>query len=210
MAFDFSIVSASLSVANFELGQLWRAYHIFDGSIDKEIESFQSALARDEGKPCSEREDERVNDEYGELLDLGRINNFSGVVMAYAVLERFFLDVFNSARLEIFNLVGQDETSLTLKGYLKELKKLNIDLEREPFDYSALRRFNSARNAIMHAGGHTLGKWIDGQYVPGEQITITADEVKGYINLVGQTCHMIANQYETLAHAFASATDTVQ
>jgi hypothetical protein len=56
MSLDFSIVSASLSVANFELSQLWRAYHLFDGSIDREIEAFQRGLERDKDRPRSHME----------------------------------------------------------------------------------------------------------------------------------------------------------
>lgn len=210
MFLDFSIVSASLAVANFELSQVLRAHRLFDKSIEREIEAFQTEIRQTASTVRGAMADMRIDDEYGELVDLSRINNYSAVALAYATLERFFMDVFNSARLEIFDVVGKDEESLTLKRYVVELRKLNIDLEHETFESMELRRFNRIRNAIMHHGGHSLGKWNGDQYNPGEQIPVSRDDVENFIALAGRTCQLIADKYEALARAAANASTAIQ
>src|SRR6266545_5000142 len=108
---DLSLIVLGQAAAEYELAQISRAHKLFSRSIAREVDNFKNWLKRNRNaNPFNDADvEDRIDSRYADLIGLERINNYSAVVLAYAALERFFMRVFNSGRLEILELVGQNE-----------------------------------------------------------------------------------------------------
>jgi hypothetical protein len=139
--------------------------------------------------------DELSHDDLGALIDLGRYENYIGITMAFVVLDRFLMDVLNAADSELDNCVRDEERPLpSRKNYFKEFKqRLEIDLDSAPFD--GLRKYRDLRDQIAHQGGQTRGKRDGETYVVGSDVTLTSEDVRACISLVGRCCEAIEDVY---------------
>jgi hypothetical protein len=147
-----SLVDDSLSIVQFELGQLGRLLHIIDKGIRVETANLNLKIeeARKKRASVDPLEDQRDCDDLMSVDDLRRYENYTGIVMAFVIFERFLMDVLNIADLEISDKNKNEESVFyKWKAYVKEFRAgLDIDLDAEPF--SSLARFREIRNKIAH------------------------------------------------------------
>jgi hypothetical protein len=98
-----SLVDDSVSIVRFELGQLYRLLHIIDKGIRTEFSNLQLEIEQARAKRTNDHPlyDLRDSDDLGAVADLSRYENYTGIVMAFVILERFLMDVLNTADSEI-------------------------------------------------------------------------------------------------------------
>ena len=162
-----SLVDDSLSIVRFELGQLRHLLHIIDRGIHTELSDLQVEIEqlRDKRTNGHPLDDQRDSDDMMAVADLSRYENYTAIVMAFVIAERFLMDVLNVADLEIYNETKDKEREFrSWKAYVKEFRsRLDIDLDEEPF--ASLVPFREIRNKIAHQGAQTLGVRSTNGYV---------------------------------------------
>jgi hypothetical protein len=134
---------------------------------------------------------------YEELVDLHRLNDYFGILMTYAVLERFLLDFVQAAKLEVHSDYSEQE-KMTIDDYADYLLKFKIDIRKLPFDYSRLRELYHRRNLIMHRGATLPGYRKGESFFPERTLQIQEGYVRESVLLVGQTAQFVEERYSQL------------
>jgi hypothetical protein len=197
-----SLLDDSLSIVRLELDQLRYLLHIIGKGIRAEMSDVQNKIDESR-KTCPHThplEDQRDDDEVIGVADLGRYENYIGIVMAVVVYERFLMESLNIAEHEIDGLLKKKERQLRdwpdyVRGFQE---RFDIDLRREPF--SGLKVYKTMRNTIAHQGAQTLGERRGSNYVPGIEISITSSDVTICIELVEKCCNLIHEKYRAAAN----------
>ena len=204
MFFSLSLVSMSRSVVDFELRQILNFHGHAEARFGEQVENMRQA---NESRPPAYWAEalggysrgELADDEYVELCDLSRLNNYFGIVITYSVFERFLLDVVGSAKIEIESDPDYKEEKMDLRKYSEFLERLGIDLKSDQFEYAQLMEFNRRRNLIMHRGGWIQGCRRGDTFVSEQQLLVTDAYFYDCVGLVGVTCQLIAQKYEEQA-----------
>jgi hypothetical protein len=190
-------VSDSLSIVRFELGQLHHLLRVIGRGVRAEMSDLQIEieLAREKRGTSNPLEDQRDGDDLIAVADLGRYGNYTGIVMAFAIYERFLMDVLNVADREIDNKVNDQEREFRRWGcYVKGFRaRPSIDFGGEPF--SSLEPFREIRNKIAHQGAQTLGERRGDDYTPGSEIPLSEQDTERCMNLVETCCSKIYEDY---------------
>jgi hypothetical protein len=196
-----SLVDDSLSIVRFELGQLRHLLTIIERGIRTELSELQIEIeaARRKRTNTHPLEDQRDDDDLIAVADLSRYENYTGIVMAFVIFERFLMDVLNTADSEIDNKVNDKEREFhRWNCYVKEFgSRLSIDLEGEPF--LSLAPYREIRNKIAHQGAQTLAERRGSDYTPGSEIPLSEEDAKRCMDLVQTCCSEIYQQYMSKA-----------
>jgi hypothetical protein len=207
-----SLVDLSLSIVRFELGQLRHLLTIIDRGIRAELNDLQVEIeaTRKQRTNRSSLEDQRDDDELISVADLGRYENYTGIVMAFVIFERYLMDVLNIADSEIGNRVSDKEREFhRWSDYVEQFRsRLSIDLEADPF--LSLAPYREIRNKIAHQGGQTLGERTGNQYTPGSEIPLSEEDAKRCIGLVEICCDHIYETYMLKARPHLEETARLQ
>src|SRR5205809_3548897 len=120
--FSFSLVSMSRSVVDFELRQILNFHEHAEARFGEQIENMKQVSESQPPAYWTENlggysRGELADDQYVELCDLSRLNNYFGIVITYAVFERFLLDVVHSAKIEIESDSDYTEEKMDLRRY---------------------------------------------------------------------------------------------
>jgi hypothetical protein len=155
-------------------------------------------------------EDQRDADDVVTVADLGRYQNYTGLVIVFVIFERFLMDVLNTADSEIDNNIKHKEREFrNWKDYVKEFHgRLSVDLEAEPF--SSLGSFREIRNKIVHQGAQTLGAQGRNGYEPGSEIPISEADVERCMDLVQTCCAEIHQKFMNKARPHLEETARLQ
>jgi hypothetical protein len=193
----------SCAVVDFKLKQIISFFELTNSMISDEIVKHTAIIDSEprtswSGDPNMPSRGEALEDRYQELCDLYNLNRQSSLLLSFAALEDFLLDVVTSSKLDIESDPFWTET-MNFSKYVSVLMKLGINLQDPPFEYSKLYELNHRRNLIMHSGGkvpRTMRE--DGRMVGGYEPTITDDYVYECIGLVGLTCQNIVEKYSAI------------
>jgi hypothetical protein len=192
-----SLVDLSLSIVRFELDQLRHLLQIIDKGIRAEMSALEVEIrrARKIRKSTHPMDDQRDSDDMASVGDLERYENYTGIVMAFVILERFLMDVLNIADSEIDNKSKDKEREFrSWRAYSKEFRsRLDIDLDSEPF--ASLTPFREIRNKIAHQGAQTPGERSANGYELGSEIPLSAEDVSRCMDLVETCCTNIRETY---------------
>jgi hypothetical protein len=202
MLFKTSLVHFDLAVVNFELGQIAEFYAQAERRFGEQIDSLLQ-----EAKTLPASASEQVTDKYESLCDLSRLNRYFGVVMAYAVLERFLLNLVSSARIEVYCDPKLHNERYTMKQYTDFFLKLGIDITKAPFEYDKLMELSCKRNYIVHSGGWLPPKKDGDSLQMGKEIDVPEEYVQQCVGLVGQTCELISERYQAIVGRLAGASE---
>lgn len=205
MLFKTSLVHFDLAIVNFELGQIAEFYGQAGQRFGEQIDSLLQ-----EAKPLPSSADDRVTDKYESLCDLSRLNRYFGVVMAYAVLERFLLNLVSSARIEVHSDPILHNGRYTMKQYSDFFLKLGIDITKGPFEYDKLIEFGCKRNCIVHSGGWLPPKKDGDSLQMGKEVDVPEGYVQQCVGLVGQTCELISERYQAIVGRVEGASERTQ
>lgn len=95
-----SLLDDSLSIVRFELTQLTRLLSIIDKGIRAELSDLQKEIhnLRERGIDTDDQQDAS---DLMATADIGRYENYTGIVMAFSVYERFLMETLNVADREI-------------------------------------------------------------------------------------------------------------
>ena len=199
-----SRLGCSLSVARFELGQLSHLLHIIDRGIRAELTGLEKEVAH-AGSECAVGRPPDADDLMA-VDDLGRYQNYVGVVMAFVIFERFLIDVSNTADTEIFRQIKDKERTLRHWGlYVEEFRdRLEIDLGVEP--YTSIETFRKIRNKIARQGGQTLFERHEDGFRPGAEIPLSEQDVKLCQDLVEDCCCDIYRKYMIMVQPYLEET----